>query len=76
MKWILIAVLLANPIEMPKKLPKPPEHPIIRFLNKDLWELYDFTRQCVDTSITTVCVKAKGRNIESGTFFLIFRKKF
>jgi len=49
MKWLLLMAMLSMPIEQPKPLPKLPPHPIVRFLNRDIWKIYNLSKQCMYT---------------------------
>lgn len=75
MKWLLLAAMLTSPFTEGKPIPKPPEHPIIRFLNKDLWKLQELAKQCIKYSHDSdLCVNVSKVNNER--IFIIFKVRF
>lgn len=62
--------MLAGPFDMPEETPKPPESPIIKFLNKDIWKVYFLARQCVGEEYASFCVDAKTNSLMRNDFFI------
>ena len=55
---LITALMLVGPFEPPPKLPKKPPHPIVKFLNEDLWKLHAAFNQCLSDEAASLCADA------------------
>jgi len=62
-KWSQLTqiLLITCVLILPATMPGPVEHPFIRFLNKDLWNILGLAKQCMKTDNAKVCIEAKNR---------------
>ena len=52
-------IILSSPVEVPEKLPRPPESRFIRFITTDIRKLYKISSQCFKYKPIKLCVTIK-----------------
>lgn len=71
-KVAVLAMLLCGPFDPPPKLPPKPVHPVIRFLNKDIWKIRALSQPCWTDDTTSFCADARSYDLNNFTITLIF----
>lgn len=67
-----------NFMRPPKKMAKPykpPDHPIVKFLKEDIWEIKRMTKQCIESENASLCASAKSVYPEP-VVFIVFKWTF
>jgi len=71
-KAAVIAMMLCGPFDPPPKLPPKPVHPIVRFLNKDIWMIHAFAHPCWSDNSTSICADARSYDLNRWSLTFTF----
>ena len=76
MKWLILSVILSGPFSKEEIKPyKPPPHPIIKFVTKDIWVIHRMSKQCIEMPNASLCASAQSIYPEQ-VVFVVFKWKF
>lgn len=75
-KAAVVAMMLCGPFDPHTKLPKPPKHPIIKFLTKDLWKIRALAHPCWSKESAKLCADARSMDLNKFKVIITFTWRF